>query len=154
MVKPEIDDDVEFEINSNFMRELRRKIFKGSITAWDLLEIAFIRQYCLPFKTAKKLEEIRKFKEEMGETLYHAWERYGDLLYRLHITPPDDDYVAPANPIFDMRLKEFGVELFDMTENDEKADGSNSKEMGFGVTSTRIHVVKMILFGRNHFSYK
>ncbi|GJR31792.1 retrovirus-related pol polyprotein from transposon TNT 1-94 [Tanacetum coccineum] len=134
VVKPEIGNDVEFEINSNFMRELRRKLFKGTddedahehvrkvleiadlfhfpsvthdavilrvfpitftglalrwknrllaglITTWDLLEKAFIRQYCPPFKTAKKLEEIRNFKQEKDETLYHAWERYSDLLY-------------------------------------------------------------------------
>ncbi|GJY06852.1 reverse transcriptase domain-containing protein [Tanacetum coccineum] len=82
VVKPKIGNDVEFEINSNFMRELRRKLFKGSITTWDLLEKAFIRQYCLPFKTAKKLEEIRNFKQEVDEPLYRAWERYNDLLYR------------------------------------------------------------------------
>ncbi|GJT83407.1 hypothetical protein Tco_1057749 [Tanacetum coccineum] len=106
VVKPKIENDVEFEINSNFMRELRRKLFKGTddedahehvrrvleiadvfhfpglthdavmlrvfpitlkgpalrwinrlsaglVTTWDLLEKAFIRQYCSPFKTAK-----------------------------------------------------------------------------------------------------
>ncbi|GKB04153.1 hypothetical protein Tco_0832296 [Tanacetum coccineum] len=30
MVKPKIGNDVEFEINSNFIRELRRKLFKGT----------------------------------------------------------------------------------------------------------------------------
>ncbi|GKD28133.1 hypothetical protein Tco_1234347 [Tanacetum coccineum] len=30
VVKPEIGNDVKFEINSNFMRELRRKLFKGT----------------------------------------------------------------------------------------------------------------------------
>ncbi|GJZ12783.1 hypothetical protein Tco_0548013, partial [Tanacetum coccineum] len=89
VVKPNIDNDVEFEINSNFMRELRRKLFKStddkdahehvrrvlkitdlfhfprSISTWDLLEKAFIRQYYPPFKTAKKLEEIRNFKQEV-----------------------------------------------------------------------------------------
>ncbi|GKD93704.1 hypothetical protein Tco_1373541, partial [Tanacetum coccineum] len=30
VVKPEIGNDIEFEINSNFMRELRRKIFAGT----------------------------------------------------------------------------------------------------------------------------
>ncbi|GKG06402.1 hypothetical protein Tco_0326488, partial [Tanacetum coccineum] len=30
IVKPKIGDDVEFEINSNFMRELRRKRFTGT----------------------------------------------------------------------------------------------------------------------------
>ncbi|GJU10851.1 hypothetical protein Tco_1133247 [Tanacetum coccineum] len=30
IVKPKIGDDVEFEINSNIMRELRRKLFAGT----------------------------------------------------------------------------------------------------------------------------
>ncbi|GJQ91931.1 hypothetical protein Tco_0003070 [Tanacetum coccineum] len=30
----------------------------------------------------RKLEEIRNFKQERDETLYHAWERYNDLLYQ------------------------------------------------------------------------
>ncbi|GJV12337.1 hypothetical protein Tco_1353878, partial [Tanacetum coccineum] len=30
VIKPKISNDVEFEINSNFMRELRRKLFKGT----------------------------------------------------------------------------------------------------------------------------
>ncbi|GJS07971.1 reverse transcriptase domain-containing protein [Tanacetum coccineum] len=129
MVKPKIRNDVEFETNSNFMRELRRKLFKGTddedvhehvrrvlestylfthdavmlkvfsitlkgpalrwinrlsaglVTTWDLFEKAFIRQYCPPFKTTKKLEIIHNFKQEMDETLYHAWERYNDLLF-------------------------------------------------------------------------
>ncbi|GKB34718.1 reverse transcriptase domain-containing protein [Tanacetum coccineum] len=135
IVKPKIGDNVEFEINSNFMRELRRKLFAGTddedahehvrrvleivdlfhfpgvthdavmlrvfpitlkgralrwkkrlpagvINTWDLLEKEFIWKYCSPFKTAKKLEENRNFKQEIDETLYHAWERYNDLLYK------------------------------------------------------------------------
>ncbi|GJW77387.1 ribonuclease H-like domain-containing protein [Tanacetum coccineum] len=135
IVKPKIGDDVEFKINSNFMRELRRKRFagtddedahklvqrileiidlfhfpgvihdavmlkvfpitlKGRALRWtkslpvgminisDLLKKEFIWQYCSPFKTAKKLEEIHNFKQEMYETLYQAWERYNDLLFK------------------------------------------------------------------------
>ncbi|GKB28106.1 ribonuclease H-like domain-containing protein, partial [Tanacetum coccineum] len=135
IVKPTIGDDVKFEINSNIMRELRRKLFVGTddedahehvrgvleivdlfyfpgvthdavmlrvfpitlkgralrwkkglpvgmINTWDLLEKEFIRQYCSPFKIAKKLKEIRNFKQEMCETLYQAWERYNDLLFK------------------------------------------------------------------------
>ncbi|GJX61761.1 hypothetical protein Tco_0294661 [Tanacetum coccineum] len=41
-----------------------------------------MRQYCPPFKTARKLEEIWSFQQGIDETLYHAWERYSDLLYR------------------------------------------------------------------------
>ncbi|GJY50332.1 hypothetical protein Tco_0441179 [Tanacetum coccineum] len=118
-----ISDDVEFEINANFMRELRRKLFTctddedayehvrtvleivdlfhfpgvthnaimlrvfpitlkgralrwknrlpaGTITTWDLVKKEFIWRYCNPFK------------QERDETLYHAWERYNDLLYQ------------------------------------------------------------------------
>ncbi|GKE94539.1 ribonuclease H-like domain-containing protein [Tanacetum coccineum] len=135
VVKPKISNDIEFKINRKFMRELRRKLFKGTddedahehvqrvleiadlfhfpgvthdavmlrvfpitlkgpalrwinrlsaglVTRWDLIEKAFIRQYCPPFKTTKKLEIIRNFKQEMDETLYYAWERYNDLLFK------------------------------------------------------------------------
>ncbi|GKE33416.1 hypothetical protein Tco_1452738 [Tanacetum coccineum] len=40
-----------------------------------------------------------------------------------HITPPNDDYVAPTtNPILDKHLNEFGKEIFDMTEVDENGN--------------------------------
>ncbi|GJX99193.1 reverse transcriptase domain-containing protein [Tanacetum coccineum] len=134
MVKPKISNDVEFEINSNFMRELRRKLFKGTddedahehvrrvleitdlfhfpgvthdavmlrvfpitlkgpalrwinrlsaglVTTWDLLEKAFIRKYCPPFKTTKKLEIIHNFKQEMTKIVL-CLDRYNDLLFK------------------------------------------------------------------------
>ncbi|GJY23019.1 ribonuclease H-like domain-containing protein [Tanacetum coccineum] len=135
VVKPEIGNDVNFEIKSHFIKELRHNHFAGiededahehvrrvleiayffhftgvthdaimlrvfpitltgaslrwknmlptgSITTWDLLEKAFIWRYCPPFKTPRKLEVIQNFKQGMDETLYQAWERYNDLLYR------------------------------------------------------------------------
>nr|GEV20739.1 hypothetical protein [Tanacetum cinerariifolium] len=60
----------------------KSRLSAGSITTWYLLEKAFIRQYCSSFKTGKILEEIHNFKPEMDEPLYHAWERYSDLLYK------------------------------------------------------------------------
>nr|GEX60180.1 hypothetical protein [Tanacetum cinerariifolium] len=54
----------------------------SSMNDWDLLKKEFIWKYCSPSKTAKKLEEICNFKQEIDETLCHAWERYIDLLYR------------------------------------------------------------------------
>ncbi|GKA00383.1 ribonuclease H-like domain-containing protein [Tanacetum coccineum] len=53
----------------------KKRLPAGVINTWDLLEKEFIWQYCSPFKTAKKLEEICNFKQEIDETLYHAWER-------------------------------------------------------------------------------
>ncbi|GJR57468.1 cysteine-rich receptor-like protein kinase [Tanacetum coccineum] len=54
----------------------------GTVDSWDLLKKAFIQRYCPPSRTAKQLEEIRNFKQERNETLYQAWERYNDLLYK------------------------------------------------------------------------
>ncbi|GJZ60688.1 reverse transcriptase domain-containing protein [Tanacetum coccineum] len=54
----------------------------GLVATWDLLEKAFIRQYFPPFKTTKKIEIIRNFKQNMDKTLYHAWERYNDILFK------------------------------------------------------------------------
>ncbi|GJZ35558.1 protein kinase-like domain, concanavalin A-like lectin/glucanase domain protein [Tanacetum coccineum] len=135
MVKPEISGNVNFEIKSQFMQELRDDTFSktknddshehvervldivslfnipgvshnavilrvfpitltraskrwvdrlplGTFNSWDLLKKAFIQRYCPPSKTAKQLEEIRNFKQEGDETLYQAWERYNDLLYK------------------------------------------------------------------------
>ncbi|GJV66806.1 hypothetical protein Tco_1482315 [Tanacetum coccineum] len=43
---------------------------------------AFIQRYCPPSMTAKQLEDIHNFKQEGDESLYQAWERYNDLLYK------------------------------------------------------------------------
>ncbi|GJZ11680.1 ribonuclease H-like domain-containing protein [Tanacetum coccineum] len=135
VVIPVLGNDVDFEIKSHFMSELRCNLFArtddedahehvrrvleitnlfhisgsnrytlmlrvfpitltrptkrwknllpaGSTSIWDLLEKAFIRKYCPPLKTIKKLEEIRNFKQGMDETLYQALERYNELLFK------------------------------------------------------------------------
>ncbi|GJV37381.1 retrovirus-related pol polyprotein from transposon TNT 1-94 [Tanacetum coccineum] len=135
VVKPEIGGNVNFEIKSQFMRELREDTFfgnkdedshdhidqvlsivglfnipgaskdlvmlrvfpftltgsikrwvdrlaPGTINTWDLLKKAFIQRYCPPSMTAKQLEDIHNFKQEGDESLYLAWERYNDLLYK------------------------------------------------------------------------
>nr|GEU88186.1 phospholipase-like protein [Tanacetum cinerariifolium] len=66
------------------------RLSAGLITTWDLLEKVFIRQYCPPFKTAIKLEKIRNFKQEMDETLYHAWERIPKKTHK-ELTQMDND---------------------------------------------------------------
>ncbi|GJS52128.1 cysteine-rich receptor-like protein kinase [Tanacetum coccineum] len=54
----------------------------GTINTWDLLKKAFIQTYCPPSMTAKQLEDIHNFKQEGDESLYQAWERYNDLIYK------------------------------------------------------------------------
>ncbi|GJU40434.1 hypothetical protein Tco_1193391 [Tanacetum coccineum] len=135
VVKPKIGGNVNFEIKSKFMRELRDDTFSrnknddshehvervldiislfnipgvshvaimlrvfpitltgaakrsvdrlppGTVDSWDFLKKVFIQRYCPPSKTAKQLEEIHNFKQEGDETLYQAWERYNDLVYK------------------------------------------------------------------------
>ncbi|GJS15774.1 zinc finger, CCHC-type containing protein [Tanacetum coccineum] len=46
----------------------------GSITNWDGLKTKFRNKYCLPARTAKKMEEINNFQQGPNEKLYQAWE--------------------------------------------------------------------------------
>ncbi|GKD57971.1 hypothetical protein Tco_1295480 [Tanacetum coccineum] len=55
---------------------------KGSITTWEDLKTKFLNKYCLPGRTAKKMEEINNFQQESDETLYQAWERFKELLMK------------------------------------------------------------------------
>ncbi|GJZ74237.1 hypothetical protein Tco_0638383 [Tanacetum coccineum] len=62
VVMPELKNDVDFKIKSQFMSELRCNLFAGaarrwknmlpagSISTWDLLEKAFIMKFCPPLK--------------------------------------------------------------------------------------------------------
>ncbi|GKE55902.1 hypothetical protein Tco_1495087 [Tanacetum coccineum] len=58
------------------------RLAPGTINTWDLLKKAFIQRYCPPSMTAKQLKDIHSFKKEGDESLYQAWERYNDLLYK------------------------------------------------------------------------
>nr|GEZ61838.1 hypothetical protein [Tanacetum cinerariifolium] len=55
-------------------RWLRNKP-SGSITTWEDLKIKFLRKYCPPAHTTKKMEEINNFQQEPDENLYQAWTR-------------------------------------------------------------------------------
>ncbi|GJZ89995.1 hypothetical protein Tco_0661922 [Tanacetum coccineum] len=106
VVKPEIGGNVNLEIKSQFMRELREDTFSrikdedahdhidrilsivglfnilGVTKDADLLKKAFIQRYCPPSMTAKQLEDIHNFKQKGDESLYLAWEQYNNLPYK------------------------------------------------------------------------
>ncbi|GKA87161.1 hypothetical protein Tco_0808872 [Tanacetum coccineum] len=77
VVKPKIGGNVNFEIKSQFMRELREDTFSGNKdeNAHNHIDRAFIQRYCPPSMTVKQLEDIHNFKQEGDESLYQAWER-------------------------------------------------------------------------------
>nr|GEW31563.1 hypothetical protein [Tanacetum cinerariifolium] len=110
MVKPEIRGNVNFEIKSQFMRELKKDTFfeNKNDDAHEHVErvldivslfnipgvthdVVMLRVFPItltgaakspPSKTAKQLKDIHNFKQESDKTLYQAWERYNDLLYK------------------------------------------------------------------------
>ncbi|GJZ51009.1 putative transposase, mutator type, MULE transposase domain protein [Tanacetum coccineum] len=62
-------------------RWLRNKP-SGLITTWEDLKTKFLRKYCPPARTAKKMEEINNFQQELDENLYQAWERFKELMMK------------------------------------------------------------------------
>ncbi|GKA63510.1 hypothetical protein Tco_0763116 [Tanacetum coccineum] len=58
------------------------RLTPGVVNTWDLLKRTFIQRYYPPSKTAKRPKDIHNFKQESDESLYQAWERYNDLLYK------------------------------------------------------------------------
>ncbi|GKF43200.1 hypothetical protein Tco_0129752, partial [Tanacetum coccineum] len=46
-----------------------KRLTPGVIITWDLLKKASIEQYCPPFKTARKLEEIQSFQQGIDEMI-------------------------------------------------------------------------------------
>ncbi|GKA99410.1 retrovirus-related pol polyprotein from transposon TNT 1-94, partial [Tanacetum coccineum] len=54
----------------------------GSITTREVLKTKFLNKYCPPVRTVKKMEEINNFQQEPDESLFHAWERFKELLMK------------------------------------------------------------------------
>ncbi|GJY92502.1 hypothetical protein Tco_0508284 [Tanacetum coccineum] len=44
----------------------------GSIKNWEDLKTKFLKKYCPPARTTKKMEEINNFQQEPDETLFQA----------------------------------------------------------------------------------
>ncbi|GJW64755.1 hypothetical protein Tco_0116639, partial [Tanacetum coccineum] len=101
VARPKIEDNDNYELNGQFLKELRTNTFSGSdhedanehieklrneptgsITTWDALKTKFLNKYCPPARTAKKIEEINNFQQEPDENLYQAWERFKELLMK------------------------------------------------------------------------
>ena len=52
----------------------------NSITTWEDLRRVFLARYFLPSKTSILRNQITRFNQNLGESLFEAWERYKDLL--------------------------------------------------------------------------
>ncbi|GJR17469.1 7-deoxyloganetin glucosyltransferase-like protein [Tanacetum coccineum] len=153
MVKPKITANVNFEIKRQFMRELREDTFSGNknndayehverildivslfnisgVTHDAVMLRAFIQRYCPPSKMVKKLEEIHNFKKEGDETLYQAWERYNDILYKF---PTHDLNSNQKEPIPNKTPARALEEIQTLGDHSQKGhDGSTSRKISNG----------------------
>ncbi|GJW72510.1 mitochondrial proton/calcium exchanger protein-like protein isoform X1 [Tanacetum coccineum] len=101
-----IEDKDNFELKGQLLKELCTNTFSGSdhedanehiekvFEIMDLFHIPhitidqedlktkFLSKYCPPARTAKKMEEINNFQQELDENLYQAWERFKELLMK------------------------------------------------------------------------
>ena len=48
----------------------------GSITSWDQMRQAFLARFFPPSKTAKLQDQITRFNQKDGKSLYDAWEHF------------------------------------------------------------------------------
>ncbi|GJY42814.1 hypothetical protein Tco_0431027 [Tanacetum coccineum] len=58
------------------------RTFPEHVKNWEELKQGFIRRFCPPAMILEQLREIRNFKQEDRESLFHTWERYNDLLFK------------------------------------------------------------------------
>ncbi|GJX88274.1 putative reverse transcriptase domain-containing protein [Tanacetum coccineum] len=100
VARPKIEDKDNFKLKGQFLKELRTNTFSGSdhedankhigkvLEIVDLFYIhnitidqtKFLSKYYPPARTAKKIEEINNFQQELDENLYQAWEQFKELL--------------------------------------------------------------------------
>jgi hypothetical protein len=52
----------------------------GSITSWDQTRQAFLARFFPPSKTPKLRDQITRFNQKDGESLYDVWERFKEML--------------------------------------------------------------------------
>ncbi|GJY26174.1 putative reverse transcriptase domain-containing protein [Tanacetum coccineum] len=101
VARHKIDANAQFELKGLFLKELRDNTFSdqvmlrafpvsligaaslwlrnelaGSITTSEVLKTKFLNKYYPPARTAKKMEEINNFQQELDESLFHEWERF------------------------------------------------------------------------------
>jgi hypothetical protein len=52
----------------------------GSIRAWDEMQQQFLKKFFPSHRTNSFKRQIITFTQKPGETFYHCWDRYRDLL--------------------------------------------------------------------------
>ncbi|GJR72202.1 zinc finger, CCHC-type containing protein [Tanacetum coccineum] len=71
-------------LQSDTIRNWLERLLAGSITTWEDLTTRFLAQFFPPGRTAKLRNDILMFQQHHGESLYEAWNRFKDLLQKVH----------------------------------------------------------------------
>ncbi|GJR04939.1 hypothetical protein Tco_0527923 [Tanacetum coccineum] len=82
VARPKIGDKTHFELKEQFLKKLRENTFSGLEhedvnkhikKVLEIVDLFHIPEYCPPAWTAKKMEEINNFQQELNESLFRAW---------------------------------------------------------------------------------
>ncbi|GJX63991.1 hypothetical protein Tco_0298334 [Tanacetum coccineum] len=103
---------------------IRSDTRRGHVTRFPHHTTGAAKRYYPPSKTTKQLEEIHNFKQEGDETLYQAWERYNDLLYKC---PTHDINSHQKINIFYNGLITMNRQLLDSSSSRNIDSSSNTK---------------------------
>ncbi|GJS19068.1 reverse transcriptase domain-containing protein [Tanacetum coccineum] len=118
----------------NYGMSRRRYSHHGTILS-TIMRKPGIR-YCPPSKTAKQLKDIHNFKQEGDKSLYQAWERYNDMLYKCPthdinnhqkvnifykgLSPMNRQLLDSHGPILGMRLAKTLTAIQTMADHSQK----------------------------------
>ncbi|XP_023741082.1 uncharacterized protein LOC111889173 [Lactuca sativa] len=82
----------------------------GAVTTWARMHELFLEQFCPPSKVAKLKKAISNFEQQLGESLYEAWECYKGLIRNC---PQNDLNVQQEVSIFYDRVNVTTHQLLD-----------------------------------------
>ncbi|GKB91839.1 putative reverse transcriptase domain-containing protein [Tanacetum coccineum] len=144
---------------TGFVKRWVDRLAPGTINTWDLFKKAFIQRYCPPFMTVKQLEDIHNFKQEGDKSLYQAWERYNDLLYKC---PTHDinshqkiflDYRVTLGTVAGVDVDTLTMEQYLALSRENQAPGVVKPEIGgnvnFEIKSQFMHELRKDTFFGN-----
>ncbi|GKD90797.1 hypothetical protein Tco_1366304 [Tanacetum coccineum] len=117
------------------------RLTPGAVNTWDLIKKAFIQRYCPLTKTAKRLEDIHNFKQESDKSLYQAWERYNDLLYKC---PTHDINSHQKGPIPSMTPTQALTAIQTMVDHSHKwHEGTSSRNISRNSNTDGLAVIEV-----------
>nr|GEU92650.1 hypothetical protein [Tanacetum cinerariifolium] len=115
---------LEFELFSDHKSQFKEEVTEAMTN--PTMEEKFLSKSCPPARTAKRMEAINNFQQELDETLYQAWERFKELLLRCpqhYLTDIHEGdtmaLIKDSRVIFPFpgRLKRYGYDVMEVSKD-------------------------------------